>query len=162
MGVVEAFLSTWTDTWAIFGLGVPQPGAAFDQSARLRALRAQLGTAADDEWTGTAAAAYAVVHAEQQRVLDRLAELDGRLGRRLDESAEVVSGGRRELDALRRWVLDATAAAPPEGAGEHIRAAIVAQGLGRLSDIVTRSHGELGAIAARIGVLATEYDALRH
>lgn len=161
MEVVDAFLSTWSDARSTFGAGVPQSGEGFDKSSPLRALQSGLDAAAPgSRWTGTAAAAYGAVNSEQQRVLGKLAGLDQRLGRHIDQSAGVVNGGRRQLDTLRQWVVDAVSGAPPNAAGERIKLAIVAQGLGQLSEIVGRSNGELNAIGAKIGGLKPEYDAL--
>jgi EspA/EspE family len=161
MGVVDAFLSTWSDARSTFGAGVPQTGEQFDRSAQLRTLQSGLdGAAPGTRWTGTAATAYGAVNSEHQRVLGSLAQLDQRLGAHIGQSAEVVANGRRQLDALRRWVVDAAASTPPSTAGEKIRLAIVAQGLARLTEIVQRSNGELNTIGAKIVGLKPEYDAL--
>lgn len=161
MGVVEAFLSTWSDARTTFGTGTPQTGEQFDQSNRLLEMRSTLdGAAPGAKWTGTAATAYGAVNAEQQRVLGRLAELDQQLGRHITQSADVVNSGRRQLDSLRQWVVDAAAGAPANAAGERIKMAIVSQGLGQLTEIVQKSNGDLNTIGAKITGLKPEYDAL--
>lgn len=161
MGVLDAFMSTWSNARATFGAGTPQDGAAFDGSSTLRGLAEQVGAAAPgQQWTGSAAKAYAAVNSEHGRVLGALADLDERLREQVDRSARLVSTGRESLDNTRRWVTDAAAAVPRTAAGERMLVPIVARGVAEVIDTVTRSNSDLNAVGARIAALGEEYRAL--
>lgn len=161
MGVLDAFMSTWSNARATFGAGAPQDGAAFDGSATLGRLAEQVGAAAPaGRWTGSSADAYATVNAEHGRVLAALGDLDRRLREQVDESARLVSSGRESLEATRRWVTDAAASVPPTAAGERLLVPIVARGVAEVIDTVRRSNSELNAVGARIAALGEQYRAL--
>ncbi|MGU3499834.1 EspA/EspE family type VII secretion system effector [Mycobacterium sp. C31M] len=161
MGVLDAFLSTWSNARNTFGQGTPQSGDGFDQSATLDGLAAQLESAAPGaQWTGTAAAAYGTVNTEHRRVIGQLADLDRRLRHQIDMSAHVVSTGRTGLDEVRRWVTDAAASVPGNAAGERMLVPIVQKGIGEVMEIVSRSNSELNTIGATIRRLGDEYVAL--
>lgn len=161
MGVLAAFMSTWSNARATFGAGTPQDGAAFDGSSTLRRLQEQVGAAAPgQQWTGSAATAYAAVNTEHGRVLGALADLDRRLREQVDQSARLVAGGRESLDATRRWVTDAAASVPPTASGERMLVPIVQKGVAEVIDTVTRSNSDLNAVGARIAALGEEYRAL--
>jgi hypothetical protein len=87
-----------------------------------------------------------------------MAGLDRRLASEVTASANVVAGGRRDLDAVRKWVLASTA--PQNQAGERMMLPIVQKGLKDLTDIVERSNGDLNAIGGRIQAIGLEYQAL--
>ncbi|MGW0159738.1 EspA/EspE family type VII secretion system effector [Mycobacterium sp. NPDC003323] len=158
MGVLDAFLSTWSNARNTFGQGVPQDGSGFDQSVALTALQQRLDAAAPGaRWTGTAASAYDAVNNEHRRVIGALADLDRRLRDQIDMSARVVSAGRTGLDEVRRWVTDAAASVPRNPAGERMLVPIVSKGIGEVSDIVLSSNRELDAIGATIRTLGDEY-----
>lgn len=161
MNAIDAFYAVWTDARRTFGAGTPVDGAPFDASAPLRQLGAEVGSAAPTGWwSGGAADAYEAKNAEHQRLFGRLADLDERLGRTVSRSAQVVTAGRQDLDALRQWVTDAANTVPP-GAGRDAQLArIVSAGLERLSEIVTGATEELGDVARSIGGIKDEYDAL--
>ena len=91
------------------------------------------------KWTGGAANAYGAANTEHGRVLGQLAGLDQRLSAHVDESAQVVAAGRRDLDAVRKWVVDAATSAPQNAAGERMRMAIVQKGIGQVQEIIQRS-----------------------
>jgi hypothetical protein len=93
-------------------------------------------------------------------VLGQLAGLDQRLSAHVDESAQVVATGRRELDAVRKWVVDASANLPQSAAGERMRMAIVQKGISQVQEIIQRSNGELNSIGGKIRGLGDEYQAL--
>jgi EspA/EspE family len=112
------------------------------------------------KWTGGAADAYGAANTEHGRVLGRLAGLDQRLSAHVDESAQVVAAGRRDLDAVRKWVVDAAASAPKNVAGERMQMAIVQKGLSQVQEIIKRSNGDLNAIGDKISGLGGEYQAL--
>lgn len=131
MGVLDGFLSTWSGARATFGDGVPQDGSRFDQSATLTQLRDNVDAAKPREWRGTASDSYASANATQSHILGELSGLDRRLGAEVTRSAEVVTAGRRDLDAVRKWVLDAAATVPPTAAGERTLIPIVAKGNAR-------------------------------
>ncbi|MGU3498923.1 TPR repeat region-containing protein [Mycobacterium sp. C31M] len=162
MGALEGFLSTWDKARQTFGSGVPQTGAQFDQSAQLQQLQTTVQTAAPGSaWTGTAANAYGAANTEHARVLGELASLDKRLAAQVNQSAQVVTMGRQNLDTLRQWVVDAAASVPPGKNREQLLLPIVSRGLSELSGIVNTSNTELNRVAGDITKLGTEWDALQ-
>lgn len=161
MGVLDAFTSTWSNARTTFGQGTPQTGEPFDASSQLGQLESNLSAAAPgSRWTGSASAAYDAVNTEHRRVIGELGGLDQRLRTQIDRSAQVVTAGRADLDAVRKWVLDAANAVPRNAAGERMLLPIVQKGLGEVAQIVSRSNGELNAIGAGIRGLDMEYRAL--
>jgi len=161
VSVVNAFLSTWSNARQTFGEGEPQPGAQYDNSGALRGLQSTVESAAPgSKWTGGAANAYGAANTDHARVFGQLAGLDQRLSAHVDESAQVVAAGRRELDAVRKWVVDASASTPQGQAGEQMRLAIVQKGVSQIQEIIQRSNGELSAIGGKIRGLDGEYQAL--
>jgi hypothetical protein len=124
-------------------------------------LQADVSSAApDSRWTGTAAGAYATANQEHGRVLGQLARLDQRLASEVTASANVVATGRRDLEAVRKWVLDAATTLPQNQAGERMMLPIVQKSLTDLTDIVQRSNGDLNAIGSRIQAIGDEYQSL--
>ena len=83
------------------------------------------------------------------KVIGKLAGLDQRLAAQVNQSAQIVTTGRQNLDAVRQWVLDAAASVPPGKNREQMLMPIVQRGLGQVTDIVTKSNGELPPSAAR-------------
>lgn len=161
MGVLEAFESVWSNARSTFGQGVPQHGAAFDNSGQLRELESQVGSAAPgSRWTGSAAESYASTNDRHGAVLGRIAELDQRLSAEVDKSAAVVAAGRRELDAVRQWVRAAASSVPKNGVGERMLIPIVGKGANEISTIVQRANGGLAEIARRVHGIGEEYQAL--
>jgi len=161
VSVLNAFLSTWSNARQTFGEGTPQPGAQYDNSATLRGLQSTVESAAPgSRWTGGAANAYGAANTEHGRVIGQLAGLDQRLSAHVDQSAEVVAAGRRDLDAVRKWVVDAAASVPQGQAGERMRMAIVRKGISQVQEIIQRSNGELNTISGGIRGLDQEYRAL--
>jgi hypothetical protein len=161
VSVLNAFLSTWSGARSTFGEGAPETGARYDQSASLRGMQSNVESAAPSStWTGSAAGAYGTANTNHGDVFGRLAGLDRRLGAQVDQSSQVVDAGRRNLDSVRRWVIDAAASLPPGKNREQMLLPIVQKGLGQLSEIVTTSHGDLDEIAGRIRGIGAEYDEL--
>lgn len=161
MSVLDGFLATWSDAKATFGEGTPETGAKFDQSVPLLAAQANVQSAAPGStWSGQGASAYGTANTEHGNVLGKVAGLDQRLGGQINQSSEVVAAGRRDLDALRQWVVDAAASVPPGKNREQMLLPIVQKGLGQLSDIVSKSNGDLSKIGAEIRALDAEYKAL--
>ncbi|HEX7827470.1 MAG TPA: EspA/EspE family type VII secretion system effector, partial [Mycobacterium sp.] len=161
MSVLDGFLSTWSDAKATFGQGTPDNGAKFDQSGPLLTAQATVQSAAPGStWTGQGASAYGTANTEHGNVLGKVAGLDQRLSGQVNQSSEVVAAGRRDLDALRQWVVDAAAAVPPGKNREQMLLPIVQKGLGQLTDIVSKSNGDLSKIGAEIRALDAEYKAL--
>lgn len=161
MDALDGFLSTWSHARATFGEGAPPTGAQYDDSGRLRDLQTNLQSAAPgSNWTGAAASAYDTVNNDHRKVFGKLADLDQRLGTQVDQSARVVDTGRHNLDAVRRWVVDAAASVPPGKNREQMLMPIVQKGLGQLSEIVTTSNADLTTIGAEIRTLGNEYQAL--
>ncbi|WP_051574734.1 EspA/EspE family type VII secretion system effector [Mycobacterium sp. URHB0044] len=161
MSVLDAFLSTWSNARATFGEGTPETGAQYDQSGQLLEIQTIVESAAPDStWIGSAAMPYAVANTKQAEVLGKLAALDQRLSARVNLSSQVVDGGRKNLDALRQWVIDAAAAVPPNENRDELLLGIVQTGLGQLSQIVATSNGEATKIAGEIRKLDAEFTAL--
>lgn len=162
MSVLDAFLTTWSQAHSSFGDGAPQTGDAFDHSTQLRRLRSDVEAAAPGaHWCGgTAADAYGVRNDRQARTLGGLADLDQRLGATINQSAAVVARGRRELDAVRQWVMAAVDALPGSATGEQLLIPVIGKGSGEIAAILSRSHTELAAIAEQVRALSTQYAAL--
>jgi hypothetical protein len=161
VSVLNAFLSTWSNARQTFGEGTPQAGAQYDNSGALRQAQSTVESAAPgSRWTGGAANAYGSANTEHGRVIGQLAGLDQRLSAHVDQSAEVVAAGRRNLDAVRQWVVDAAASVPPGQAGETLKMAIVQKGISQVQEIIQKSNGELGSIGGKIRGLGDEYQAL--
>ena len=161
MSALNAFLATWSGARQTFGEGSPFSGAQFDRSGLLRQLQATVESAAPGaRWTGTAASAYAMANHDHGQVLGRMADLEQRLVTELDQSAAVVAAGRRDLDAVRKWVLDMAATTQQTSAGEQMLLPVVQRGISDVSDIVIRSNIQLNEIGERIRGIAGEYQAL--
>lgn len=156
--MLDAFFTTWSNARATFGDGTPETGTQYDKSGPLRAMQAEVQSAAPgSRWTGTAAGSYGVANANHGKVFGDLASLDQRLGAQVAQSSQVVDAGRRNLDAVRQWVLDAAASVPPGKNRDQMLLPIVQKGLARLSQIVTASNGDLNKIGGQIRALAGEY-----
>ncbi|OBF40762.1 hypothetical protein A5724_06775 [Mycobacterium sp. ACS1612] len=161
MSVLNAFLSTWSNARQTFGEGTPATGEQYDNSTALRGLKSTVESAAPgSKWTGGAANAYGTANTEHARVFEQLAGLDQRLASHVGESAQVVAAGRRDLESVRKWVVDAAASTPQGQAGEQMRLAIVQKGIAQVQEIVQRSNGELNSIGGKIRGLDPEYQAL--
>ncbi|WP_102144075.1 EspA/EspE family type VII secretion system effector [Mycobacterium hubeiense] len=161
MSVLGAFYTTWDNARQTYGQGTPETGEKFDNSSKLRQLESGLEAAAPgSRWSGSAATNYDAANTEHRRVIGELATLDQKLKTQVDQSAEVVSAGRRDLENLRKWVADMEASIPPGKSGEQMRMALAQKGLAQLQEIVQRSNGESNAIAAEIRKLQGEFEAL--
>jgi hypothetical protein len=88
---------------------------------------------------GTASEAYGKANSDHGQVLGQMAWLDRRLASEVTASANVVTSRRRDLDAVRNWVLDAASTALQNQAGERMTLPIVQKGLKDLTDIVLYS-----------------------
>lgn len=162
MGVLEAFVSTWSQTRDTFGRGVPRTGEPFDQSAALQRMQSAVASGAPDSlWTGAAADSYQVANAKHGRVFGQMAELDRKLGAKISESAHIVSTGRKDVDAVRQWVLDVAATVPEGRNRDRLLMGVVNNGLGRLTEIITGSNSELNRVGGEISTIDTGYRALR-
>lgn len=161
MGVLDAFLATWSKARASFGDGAPQDGSGYDHGSALVQLQSDVQRAGPGQhWTGAGAEAYATAIERQARVLGATADLDRRLGAEVDRSAAVVSSGRRDLDNVRRWVLDVASGVPATADGDRLLYPVVSRGCGEIAEILQRSHADMSAIAGRIRGLGSEYEAL--
>lgn len=161
VGTLNGYLSIWSPAYATFGQGTPGQGAQFDQSGRLLNLSDRVASAAPGSaWTGSGADRYANANIKHANTLGALGNLDNRLGTEIDRSAAVVSSGRRDLEAVRKWVVDAAATLPNTAAGQRMLYPIVSKGAKDIQDIVNRSHGDMSAIASRIRNIGSEYDGL--
>lgn len=158
MGVLEAFLTTWSQARATFGEGVPRGGAGLDNSTRLQAAQNEVTAAAPSSgWTGAAADSYAERNQRQASTLGAMAGLERRLAAEVDRSAAVVAAGRNHLEAIRQWVVDAAATVPRTALGERMLLPIVNKGIGEVVQTVRRSTNDLGEIARRMREIAYEY-----
>jgi hypothetical protein len=161
VGVLDGFLSTWSNARNTFGQGTPPTGEQYDKSGPLRDLQANVQSAAPgSHWSGAAAAAYNTANNDHHEVIGKLAGLDQRLAAQVNQSAQVVTTGRQSLDAVRQWVLDAAASVPAGKNREQMLMPIVQKGLGQLTDIVTKSNGDLSAIGGQVRTIGNEYQAL--
>ena len=161
MSAIDAFFTVWARARRTFGAGTPAAGTQFDAGTKLRQMGVEVESAAPQAvWSGGAAKAYDATNTAHRGRFDRLAELDHRLGRSVDRSAELVSAGRQRLDALRQWVSDAAASVPPGKFQEAQLTQIASAGLGRLQEIVLGTHTDLGVVAQDIVKLTTEYESV--
>ena len=160
VGVLEAFLSTWSKARATFGAGTPEPGSSYDDSATLTGLRGDLDAAPTAHWSGRAAEAYGAANADHRRVVSELGTLDRRLADQIDRSAQIVTAGRRDLEAIREWVIAAAASVPRNRAGELMVAPIVQQGLAQLAEVVARANADLSTVGGDIATIDREFQAL--
>ena len=161
MGVLDGFISTWSNARETFGQGVPATGEQFDKSGPLTTMQSNVESAAPgSRWTGAGASAYQTANADHGKVFAQLAALDKQLSSHVTASSEVVAAGRQNLDTIRKWVVDSAAAVPPGKNHDQMVMQIVNKGLGQLREIVTKSNGDLATIGGKIRGLGGEYDAL--
>ncbi|GJF08891.1 hypothetical protein NGTWS1803_13230 [Mycolicibacterium cyprinidarum] len=161
MGVLEAFMATWSKARAAFGEGPPQDGSVVDASAALWQMQSEVEHAQPgDDWRGPGSDAYAVANEKQTRVLGESANLDRRLRAEVQRSATVVAAGRRDLDEVRQWVTCAASAVPLTPQGDRMLYPVVSRGSGEIVEILQRSHVELNAIAGRIRQIGGDYQGL--
>ena len=161
MGVLDGFESTASNARSTFGQGVPQDGAQFDNSSQLRQMQSTVDSAKPNQgWTGSAADSYSTANDKQGRVLGGIADLDQRLRTEVNNSAQVVSAGRQNIDAVRQWVNDAAATVPPGQNRDRMLYPIVSKGAGEIAEILKKSNGDMSTIAGRINGLGSEYQRL--
>ena len=160
MSALDGFMTTWAHARSTFGQGTVD-GSQFDQSSQLYQLQNDVASAAPSSaWTGAASDQYAEANGKQIRTLGGVGDLDKQLGVEVDRSAAVVAAGRRDLEAVKKWVSDAAATVPNTPAGESMLWPIVSKGSSEIQDILTRSNSELNSIGERIRGLGSEYQAL--
>ncbi len=63
-----------------------------------------------------------------------MAGLDKRLAVEVDRSAAVVVAGRRNLDAVKQWVVDAASTVPKTAAGERMLWPVISKGSSEIAD----------------------------
>jgi hypothetical protein len=161
VSVLDGFFSTWSNAKVTFGQGTPQTGDRYDGSAKLTQMQSTLNSAApDSRWTGGAASTYGAVNTEHRRVIGDIGGLDQRLAAHVNQSADVVANGRTQLDAVRKWVVDAAASVPPGKDNDRMLLPIANKGISQVMDIVTKTNGELGTIGGKIRGLGDQYAAL--
>ncbi|WP_283615378.1 EspA/EspE family type VII secretion system effector [Mycolicibacterium poriferae] len=161
VGVLDAFLVTWSRARAAFGDGAPQDGSAYDQSPALLELQAEVaGGGPGQHWRGPGSDAYGHANDKQAAVLGEAARLDAQLRAEVDKSAEVVAAGRRELDGVRQWMLDAASEVPRTAEGERMLYPVVSRGSGEIVEILERAVADMHSISTRIGGIGAEYHAL--
>lgn len=154
-------MSIWSNARATLGDGTPQDGADFDCSAQFRQAQSGVKSAAPGaQWTGTAADAYEEANSRQGRTFGQMAVLDQRLGAEVDRSAAMVAAGRKNLDGVKQWVLDAAASVPPSADREQMLMPIARKGIADVAEIVKQSNSELNVIGGRIRTIGDEYQAL--
>ncbi|WP_155925972.1 EspA/EspE family type VII secretion system effector [Mycolicibacterium sp. CBMA 234] len=160
MEPLDAFLTMWERARATFGEGVPHDRTEFDKSADLLGMQDQVRAAAPGaHWTGAAADMYSDANDKHVQALGRLADIDKRMGDELERSADVVNGGRNELDSLKQWVTDLAdeAKKTPTAAADHALWSGIAKASGDVADIIQRSHTDLSGVAGRIQGLDGEF-----
>lgn len=161
VGLLDGFLSTWSNARKTFGRGTPQTGEAFDQSSQFSRMQTTVQSAAPgDRWSGTAAAAYGKANADHGKVFDELAALDRRLAATVSQSAQVVAAGREKLDGVKSWVVDAASSLPPGKDRERLLVPIVKNGLGQITDIMTASNTELNRLGGEVRKIGAGYQLL--
>ena len=161
LSAIDAFYATWDRARRTFGEGTPTTGSRFDASSGLRRFGGEVASAAPGSvWSGGAATAYDTKNTKFGGVFFDLADLDQRVGRAVDQSAQIVTAGRRDLDALRQWVTGAANSVPPGRQREAQLMQIARSGLGRLGEIVAGADSDLGTVAVRISAIKAGYDAL--
>lgn len=160
MGALDGFLSAWADARATFGAGVPTDGSRFDDSEKLTHLHERVEAAKPTDWHGSGSDSYASANSRHAAVLGELSMLDRRLGAEVTRSAAVVTAGRRDMDGVRKWVLDAAAAVPNNAAAQRALVQIIAKGSSGIAEMVNRSHNDLSSVARRVDALGGEYRAL--
>jgi hypothetical protein len=154
-------MATWSKARTTFGEGTPQDGAVFDNSAQLRRMQSNVESARPgSQWTGAGSDTYDAANQRQGRVLGGTAALDEKLRAEVDRSAAVVAAGRRDLDAVRQWVVNAASTVPQTAQGERMLYPIVGKGAGEIAEILQKSNSDLNAIAGRLRGLSSEYQKL--
>lgn len=148
VSALDGFYATWNKARDNFGKDTPQGGVEFDASANLQNLGAYVKAAAPGAaWTGDASQSYDAANTKHGETLDELASLDKRMGYYLDQSAQVVVQGRRDLEDVRDWVTSMASQIPLGQDGDLMRMALASEGLQKITDIVERSNGDLQQIA---------------
>jgi hypothetical protein len=161
VGALDGFMATWSAARNTFGQGAPHDGSEFDESTRLLQLQSSVAAAAPgSRWTGPASDSYDAANQRQGRTLEEAAVLDRLLRSEVDRAAAVVTAGRRNLDAVKNWVVSAASRLPPTPQGDSALYAIVSKGFGDVVDIVQRANGDLNTIAGRLHGLGGEYERL--
>jgi uncharacterized protein YukE len=157
VSVLDGFLTTLTNARATFGEGIPDH---FDGDALGRLHSGLAAAGPGRHWSGEAASAYEAVNAEHGQTLGALAELDKRIATHMNEAAQVVAAGRREIDELRQWVVDLADSVPPEANQDEVLNPVVKQATGQLIDVITRSNARLNQIGAGLRGFSSQYAAL--
>ncbi|MCV7173981.1 hypothetical protein H7I41_29090 [Mycobacterium manitobense] len=148
MSALDGFYATWEKARDNFGKDTPKGGVEFDASANLQNLGAYVRAAAPGAaWTGDASQTYDAANTKHGETLEELASLDKRMGYYLDQSAQVVVQGRRDLEDVRDWVTSMASQIPLGQDGDLMRMALASEGLQKITDIVERSNGDLQQIA---------------
>lgn len=120
--------------------------------------------APDSRWQGSASEAYAAANKEHAAVYGKLADLDKRMAAEVTNAANVVSAGRHNLDNVRSWVTSMASSIPVTTAEDRNRKLlpIANAGISQVSDIITKSTGEMTDIGGRVRGMKDEYAALTH
>lgn len=161
MSALDGFNSTWSQARQTYGEGTPQTGEKFDASSTLNQLRSDMDSAAPGgRWRGDASEAYGAANTEHQQVIGAIGELDKRLGAQVTNAANLVSSGRTDLEAVRKWVNDAAGSAPNNQAGQRMQMAIVSRGLSQLTDIIKNTDAGMQTVKGNLDTLKGEYTAL--
>lgn len=160
---LDAFNTTWAKARETFGQGSPVDGQQLDGSSRLQQIKATVESAApDSRWQGTASETYAAANKEHAAVYGKLAGLDKRMAAEVTNAAAVVTAGRQNLDTVKSWVHSMASSLGATTAQDRDRklVPIVNQGISQVSDIITKSTGEMTDIGGRLRGMKAEYDEL--
>ncbi|QEM43950.1 TPR repeat region-containing protein [Mycolicibacterium grossiae] len=162
MGALDGFYSTWSQARQTYGEGPPASGERFDASSTLNQLKSDMDAAKPEgRWSGKASEAYGTANAQHQQVIGRIGELDQKLAAQVNNAAALVSNGRTQLDELRTWVTSAAASTTNDQAGRTVQMQIAKQGLARLTEIMTGTHGEMQTVKGNITTIQAGYDELK-
>ncbi|OKH68256.1 alpha/beta hydrolase [Mycolicibacterium sp.] len=161
MGLLDAYMSTWSKARETFGDGVPDDGSRLDASSRLQRMKGNVEAAAPDaRWQGGASQAYAAANQAHAAAYGTLAELDTRMVTEVSHAADVVTAGRRRLDVSRDWVVSAVAYVPNSLAGQTMLAGIVRRGSADIGGILEKSTADMADIGRRVSGIRADYEAL--
>lgn len=162
VGALDGFYSTWSQARQTYGEGPPATGERFDASSTLNQLKSDMDAAKPEgRWSGKASEAYGTANAQHQQVIGRIGELDQKLAAQVNNASALVSNGRTQLDELKTWVTNAAASTTNDQAGRTVQMQIAKQGLARLTEIMTGTHGEMQTVKGNITTIQAGYDELK-
>jgi hypothetical protein len=162
VSALDGFFSTWSKARDTFGQGTPQTGEQYDKSNVLTTMQTTVQSASPGlKWTGTAASSYDTANTNHAEMFGKLAGLDKQLSAQVTQSAQVVAAGRRNLDAVREWVVSAAASVPEGKNRDQMLLPIARKGLSQITEIVTKSNADLNQVGGAVKAIGTGYDEIK-